>query len=246
MWDPTRVSWLKKVMGSLAGAPEKTSLRPRASRVSLGPLHRVSFRPVDSKEKLLLGNISQGGMLLLQPGERAESGKPLGGELTIDHDTFQIEGRFRHTTPTRAGVEFVKPSPELVSAIERYLRLEFLAMKLRRVDDMYLKPDPRGKIVWMTDGKQNEIYAVVGNRGLLDFHLTFLGHHIHATHDSAIHVGSIDEGETTNPGHKGSSFIVQETVAPKEILRLALVFASNATDIPDDVRVPLIARLSEG
>ncbi|MES2965914.1 MAG: PilZ domain-containing protein, partial [Bdellovibrionota bacterium] len=222
------MSWLKKVFGSIAGEPEKRSFPARHSRVSLGPLHRVSFAPLTSDEKLQLGNISQGGMLLIDPGPIASAGANLVGQLTIEHDTFPIEGRFRHTSDTRAGVEFVKPGKELVSAIERYLRLEFLAMKLRRVDDMYLKPDPRGRVVWLTDGKQNEIYAVVGGRGLVSFHLTFVGHHIHATHDSGILVGAVDEGdsaENTNPGHKGSAFIVQETVAPKEVLRLALVFA---------------------
>lgn len=240
------MNWLKKVMGSISGQPNKVVFPARASRVSLGPLHRVSFRPVEKPVKLELGNISNGGMMLLEPGTMAESGKFVKGELTIDHDTFDLEGKFRYTNMNRAGVEFVKPSPELVSAIERYLRLEFLAMKLRRVDDMYLKPDPRGKVVWMTDGKQNEIYAVIGNRGLADFHLTFLGHHIHASHDSSIFVGAVEEDENTNPGHKGSNLLVQDTSAPKEILRLALVFASNATDIPDEVRVPLIARLSAG
>lgn len=240
------MNWLKKVMSGLVNEPGK-SLRPRNSRVSLGPLHRVSFRPVQSNEKLLLGNISQGGMLLLEPGSSAEAGKVVQGDLTIDSDTFPIDARFRHSSPMRAGVEFVKPGPDLVSAIERYLRLEFMAMKLRRVDDMYLKPDPRGKVVWMTDGKQNEIFAVVGHRGLVSFHLTFLGHHIHADHDSGIQIGAVDAGdwaENTNPGHKGSDFIIQDTNASKDVLRLALVFASNATDIPDEVRAPLISRLS--
>ncbi len=241
------MNWFKKVIGSLASPPEKSSFPARNSRVSLGPLHRVSFRTAEVEKRLLLGNVSQGGMLLLDPGSIAESGRIIKGDLTVENETYKVEGRFRHATPTRGGVEFVKPSSDLVGAVERYLRLEFLAMKLRRVDDMYLKADPRGKVVWMTDGKQNEIYAVVGNRGLAAFHLTFLGHHLHATHDSEIRVGTVDEGsdvENTNPGHKGASLIVQESIAPKEILRLALVFASNATDIPDEVRVPLIARLS--
>lgn len=196
------------------------------------------------EKHLKLGNISEGGFSLLEPGGLYNVGETIPGALEIETSRFELQAKVRHLDQKMAGLEFVKPSPDLVGAIENYLRLEFLALKLRSVDPEVLQKDPRGQVFWLTDGRQNEIYAVVGRRGLIEFHLSFLGHHVSANQDSPVRIGSMSESVSDSPGHKGSILIVETTVSTNDVLRLALVFVSNASDIPDRVRGLLIARLS--
>ena len=237
------MNWFKKIVGDNAQLSQEKPLVPRAPRVVLGPLHRLTFHPVSSERKLLLSNISSGGFGVLDHGGVYSPNEIIPGVLEIDKNAFELQAQVRHITPRFAGLEFVKPQRTLVEAIENFFRLEFVALRLRLVDPAYLQTDPRGRVVWLTDGQQNEVHAIVGKNGLIEFHLSFLGHHVQGTTDKGVRIGSISESEATTPGHKGATLIVENAFAAKDILRLALIFVSHASDVPEHVRKLIVERI---
>jgi hypothetical protein len=110
-------------------------------------------------------------------------------------------------------------------------------MRLNKVDPAYLKPDPRGQVVWFTDGRHNEVYAVVDASGILDFHLTFLGNYVAGGRSKPVVCGYVKEdNEKDAPGHKSSALIDSSGAPTSEMLALASVLIQNVDKMPLDLK----------
>ena len=238
------MGFLKKMFGSKEEtAPERKEVR-RPPRVSLTPLHRISFETAKNGS-IQLANISIGGMGLICPG-----GCPwpvnshVDGTLKIDGQDHQVKVVVKHTTQAFSGVQFEGSIGQLKKAIENYLRVEILALSLTKVDDAYLKPDPRGQAVWLTDGRQNEIYTVSDASGLAAWHLNFFGNYMEGERGKKVRSGSVQEHEEKNdPGHKGSAMVEIASAVPEEIARIGRTFVQNAEKLPAPLREAILKQM---
>ncbi len=246
------MSILKKLSKTFAGksgaeSPTNRLQIQRAARVMVTPLHRISFRPVGSEANLLgLRNISIGGMALIcDRVVKWASEDLIRGLLTVDKKEFQIEARIRHLSDVLAGCEFTGENLTLKRAIEDYLRVEILALNLRPIGQAYLKPDPRGKAQWLTDGKANELYCVSDDQGLVAFHMSFIGHYVEWTREAGVRAGSVRPNEDDRPYHKGAELLDLSKSLTRETISLAKVFVQNVERVADELRRELIEKLAD-
>ena len=239
------MSFLKKMFGSKEEtAPERKEVR-RPPRVSLTPLHRISFEtPKDGT--IQLANISIGGMgLICAGGSPWAVNSQIEGTLKIDGQDHKVKVVVKHAAQTFTGVQFEGTIGLLKKAIENYLRVEILALSLTKVDDAYLKPDPRGQAVWLTDGRQNEIYAVSDGSGLVAWHLNFFGNYLEGERGKKLRAGSVQEHEEKNDhGHKGSAMVEISKSVPEEIASVARTFVQNAEKLPAPVREAILKQMA--
>lgn len=242
------MSIYKKIFGKWAvERDEPRSHVNRAPRVQLHPLHRVVFHQDGQENPLELANISAGGMAVFHRDEPTlKVGGLLKGSIRIEKDEFAIEARIRHIIGVLAGCQFGAIAKEgaqdeefarLKRTVENYFRLEVLALNLYPVSAAFMKPDPRGATHWVTDGRQNEVFCVTDARGVVSFHLSFLGHYVEGTRGAGLQVGLIHEKlSSERPAHKASAML-DLTRAPKpETVRLALSFTQNSLRLPAEVR----------
>jgi hypothetical protein len=174
-------------------------------RVKVNQLHKIIFRKIDNPEKpVYLSSISTLGMgLLKRDTSHPKIGDELVGQLEIDKDKFEVKSEVRHVSANIIGCQFQEPPSPLVHAIENYFKLEITGLELKAVTESVLKGDPRGQVKWFTDGKENEIYFVVDRKGILDFHLTFLGNYIEGGRNLTLRAGLVgDDFEVTDPSFR--------------------------------------------
>lgn len=191
-----------------------------------------------------LANISTGGMGVIHAGDpRWKETDSCSGLVIIDKDEFGIQARICHVSEIVAGCEFVGENTKLKRAIEKYLRVEILALNLRQVADAYLKQDPLGDTTWFTDG-QNEIYVVTGAKGgdIISFHMTFLGHYVEGGGNGGVRIGNVKESNKPM-GHKGSALLDFSRDSGGEILGLAVTFVQNIERMPAEMRERLLEKL---
>lgn len=240
------MNFIKKIFGVNKTAAEK-AFQNRAPRVILTPLHRLSFRPDGSEQQLELSNISTGGMAVLHQGHGAfHPNSDARGLLIVDNEEFRIEARIRHLTDALAGCEFLNGSVELKRAIEQYLRVEILALSLRKVDEAYLKPDPRGRVQWFTDGRQNEMFCVTdASDQVVAFHLSFFGNYVEGEKDRGVRAGNVEDKESDRPGHKSSSLLNLNAVVSREIFVLGKVFVENVDRLDKDLRTQISNQINQ-
>ncbi len=238
------MSFLKKLFGK---TPDEKTLRARAPRVSVTPLHRLSF-VASWKKDLELNNISTGGMAICRDDHEGVWQKDgvVSGLLKVDRDEFPVSARVRHVTQLIAGCEFVDPPAGLTHAIEAYLRVEILALNLRKVDPGYMKKDARGEALWFTDGRQNELFCVVDASGLVAYHVSFLGNYFEGGRDKKVKGGLINEDAEESRQHKGSALIDMNRALSPEMVRLAKSFVQNVEQLPLAVRESIAAHLEAG
>jgi hypothetical protein len=242
------MSILKKIFsGGKAQEPESKRIQ-REPRITLGEHHRIVFKadkPV-FEHVLRLANISSKGLAI----RRADApslhvGDSVQGHLQIDAADFAIATSVRHITDVIAGCAILGDHPELRRAIESYLRLEILGVRLNKVDEAYLKPDPRGRVMWFTDGRNNEAYAVLDSHGIVEFHLTFLGNYVAGGRDKAIVCGYVkEEAPKDEPGHKSSALIDSSGAPTEDMLALAQALIQNIEKMPQDLKTEFLKILS--
>lgn len=238
----------------------------RAPRVSLTPLHRIVFIEKARGVKAHLTNISTTGFAVLRSDIESSTGSSSGsssglsqeseakwtlgethsGAIAIEKNEFEVELRVRHLSSVLAGCEFTgTENITLKRAIEVYLRIEILALTLRKVNDAYIKPDPRGKSHWYTDGRQNEVFIVVDEEGVVSFNMSFLGNYVEGNRGQAPRVGSLSDEGITEKGQKGSTLIEVSRRPTGNTLNLALTFIRNIDQLPYDVREEIAGNLSQ-
>ena len=178
--------------------------------------------------------IVHGGDPLLQ--SVLPNGQSFKGLLLIDSQEIAVQARVRHVSKILAGCEFADQSTALRRAVESYLRVEISALSLRPVDEMYLKPDPRGQVSWFTDGKQNEVYCVTDAAGLAAFHMTFLGNYIEGSRGKTLTGGLVNEDDAESDHQKGSSLLEMNAFLRPEMANLALTFIQNVERMSPETR----------
>lgn len=238
------MSLFKKLFGPAEAektAPKNVNPRlPRNWRVQIQSLHHIVFQPQDGSKPLALQNISTGGMAVLHEGSSAFTpGGEIHGSILVAKEEFLVRAQVRHLNEVLAGCQFIgEPGANtpLIRAIEAYLKVEILGLQLRRVDDAYLKPDNRGKVIWFTDGRQNEIYCILDAEGILAFHLSFLGHYVEGDRARGVRAGRVSDARGTAPGHKGSDILDLSREPSIETLNLTLAFISSVEKMDQGLR----------
>jgi hypothetical protein len=240
------MSFFKKIFGAAENARAEISAK-RAPRVSVTPLHRIAFLEHQDGPKSQLANISTSGMALLRDGLSWNPGETRKGFLIIDKEEFEVESKIRHLSGKLAGCEFLgAENVALKRSIEVYLRVEILALALRLVNDAYMKADPRGKTLWYTDGRQNEVYVVFDEAGVVAFHMSFLGNYVEGGRGQLPRVGELRDDTPLAPGQKGSTMIDAPRRPAGNTLNLALTFLRNVDQLPPALREELAKNLATG
>lgn len=248
------MSFLKKLFGREASASSATEAKTttgkgrlidRSPRVQLTPLHRVTFthgageaNDARGAHTFAVSNISPSGMAILHSGSALlVPNQEIRGLLTVDGSSTHLSAEVRHLGARQAGLRFANPSQELQRLIESYLRIEISALKLRKVDEAYIKPDPRGHIFWFSDGRQNEFYGVVTEqKELLDFHMSFLGYYFQGGRDHELRGGHINEDDDREaPSHKSADLVDLNRQLTDEARVYATRFISNIDQLPVEI-----------
>ena len=221
-------------------------------RVKISQLHKISFRKLENPDKpIYLSSISTLGMgLLKRDTSLPKVGDHLSGQLDIEKDTFEVSCEVRHVSANIIGCQFAGPPSPLVHAIENYFKLEITGLELRPVTETVFKEDPRGQVKWFTDGKENEIYFVVDRKGILDFHLTFLGNYIEGGRNLTLKAGLIgDDFEVTDPSfrmeHKKAQLLNLQK-PDRRILTMASSLLLNTQALPQEFQAELLGLLKQG
>jgi hypothetical protein len=245
------MSIFKKIFSKkLSDESVKEEYPNRQPRVHLHPLHHVHFHADGVTSALDVANISSGGMAIFHREDSLfQVGGQVRGIISIDKDEFAIEARIRHIFGILVGCQFNHiakqelPNDEytrLKRAVENYFRIEVLALSLHPVSPAFLKHDERGVSHWVTDGRQNEIFAVMDEKGMVTFHLSFVGHYVEGGRGCALQAGLVHErGHHERPGHKVAAMLDLSRAPDAETLRLALSFVQNAARLPSEVRKEL-------
>jgi hypothetical protein len=238
------MTFLKKIFGK-----KKRQFVVREPRVTLNENHRISFIVLSPSERSIkLANISSNGLGAYRsdfgPIANVKEGDEIKGRLHVDQEVFDVTARIRHVTAQMIGCMLASNGPDLKRAIENYLRLEILGLRLNQVDEAYLKPDPDGQVTWYTDGRHNEVYCVRDSTGIVKFHLTFIGNYIEGGRGRPIVCGYVKDGAANEPGHKGSSLVEESSVPAPEMLNLARSLVQNIEKMPADLKVEIQAVLA--
>ena len=155
--------------------------KPRAPRVPLVPLHRVTFTahlPEAEPRVIPVANISSGGMGLI----RDESvrlprvGEQIKGTLNVDGEQFAIVMKVAHQSGKLTGCQFIATPATLKDCVERYFSAELTGKSLSEVNPEILKAEVDGRPRWFRGKGSSEIYLVQGaDNGLVRFRASFLG-----------------------------------------------------------------------
>lgn len=221
-------------------------------RVKINQLHKIAFHKIENPEKpVYLSSISTLGMGLMKRDTSAPKiGDDISGYLEIEKNKFDLKCEVRHVSANIIGCQFEAPSSPLVHAIENYFRLEITGLELKPVTEAVLKEDPRGQVRWFTDGKENEIYFVVDRKGILDFHLTFLGNYIEGGRNLTLKAGLVgDDFEVTDPSfradHKKAQLLHLQK-PDRRILTMASSLLMNTQALPQEFQAELLGLLKQG
>ena len=234
----------------------------RSLRLRIADPEKISFYIKDESleiKKLSVQNISSGGIgLLLADFPNAGLGRNIEAELRIMSSlqsnntqkfaTFKVHATIVHVNESTVGLSFSQVNPEFELALDQYFKAELLGTKLNLVDKKYLRPENNIIPLWLTDGRDNEIYILADKSGIISFHLCFLGHYVEGDKESAIRVGQIAAtmSEDSIKKYKASDVIEMTPRAQQSSLRLARDFVTNAKAVPPEILKELLSKLTNG
>lgn len=242
------MSFFKKLFSSKApDQSQEIFFRPRPPRVRLTEKHQVKFIHSSGRE-LPLANVSIKGMAVCrEQNDGYAAGNNILGKMLVDNDSFNVDAKIRFVSNAVAGCEFMGETIGLRQAIERYFRVEILGLNLRPVDKAFLKPDPAGEVSWFTDGRQNEVYCVTDDDGIVSFHISFLGNYIEGGRTKPLCSGYINEdASTAGPSHKGSALLAVTDGLSTEMEQLACALVDHVEKMPSDLKEALRALMGRG
>jgi PilZ domain len=241
------MSFLKKIFAKNQIPPDAPAPaeKQRSPRIQLNVLHRVHFTPQkqnetpNSSQEIDLVNLSTTGMALIcREAQVARNiGDTLSGTLFIDQKQFALENKIRHLSRNLIGCEFVQPKTDLHEAIRNYLRVEISALRLRKINDAYVKSDVRGQPLWYSDGQNSELYAVRTADNVVHFHMSFLGYYVEGGQGKVVRGGLVKaDTEDHDPAHKKSDLLELESHLNPEVATLATRFLQGIDNMSDDLR----------
>ncbi len=232
----------------------------RSLRLKIADPEKISFYIKDESleiKKLNVQNISCGGIgLLMSDFPNAGLGRIIEAELKIissiqsnnsqKYATFKVRATIVHVSETTVGLSFSQVSPEFENALDQYFKVELLGTKLNLVDKKFLRPENNIYPIWLTDGRDNEIYILADKDEIISFHLCFLGHYIEGDKNTSVRVGQIAEpmSEDTFKKYKSTDVIEMTPRAQQSSLRLARDFVTNAKGVSPDILQALLSRLT--
>jgi hypothetical protein len=230
------MSLLKKFFASKAD--QKKAKVQRMPRVKITPLHRIYFwLGIEKTNRLDVGNLSTSGMAVIRDEKTVwDAGEEIEGILVIDKEEMALKARVRHLSEALAGCEFFSDNPALSRAIAGYLKIEILALTLRKVNEQYLKPDPRGRVEWLTDGRQNELYCVLDDQGVVAFHMSFLGNYVEGGRGMEARGGTVNQDSRSAQGHKRSALIDLSSSLSPEMSAFGRTFVQNTEQLSEVAR----------
>ena len=231
----------------------------RDNRLRVADPEKITFHIKDESleiKKLRVQNISTGGVGLL-PSEfpNAGLGRNIEAEIRISggshgdsqkSSTFKINATIVHVAESTIGLRFTQVSSAFEAALDQYFKAELIGTQLKIVDKRYLKAEGDILPLWLTDGRDNEIYILADNAVILGFHLCFMGHYIEGDKTGGVRVGQMTATthEDTIRGYSESEVIEMTPRVQQISLRLARDFVSNAKGVPPELMKALISRLT--
>ncbi len=235
------MSLFKKLFSSGLVKNNKREHTWRPNRVQVRDLHNVRFVSKDSGE-LAIANVNSRGVGFIRPESLVlQVGQNLHGRFYVEGSEFDSQAIIRHLSAKVIGCEFQNSSQDLIRAIDNYFRVEILAMSLVLVQEKFLQPDPRGRVVWLTDSRQNEIYLVEDQNGIVDFHISFLGMYLEGQRGMATKAGWIVDDENLGAAKaKASALIRYDAASSVEIKQLGRLLVNNATDLDAEKKKQLL------
>jgi hypothetical protein len=171
--------------------------KPRAPRVPLVPLHRVTFSahlPETAPRVIAVANISSGGLGLIseESVRLPHIGEQLKGTLTIDGEDFSVVMRVAHQSGKLTGCQFFATPATLKDHVERYFSAELTGKSLSEVNPEILKAEVDGRPRWFRGSGSSEVYLVQGaDEGLLRFRASFLGLTVEGAKGKALRHGFV-------------------------------------------------------
>ncbi len=221
-------------------------LKERFARLTT--LSRIVFNCHDNKKEIPAVNISFTGIGLdaHYTDPSWQNRQDIHGDLILDDQQFPLILSVRHISPLIIGCKFTGHAEVLKEPIERYLKYELAGLSMRKVNTQFLNQDPRGEAMWYTDGRANELYALVKDRELLLCHMTFFGTYFEIGPSRKMRMGFIQEHKKERTLYKGSDFIRFIDSIDGRLLAVAQRFLNNIVGLPEEIKAQIESTLVSG
>jgi hypothetical protein len=221
----------KKIQDRLERLPVE-----REARLRVLDQDKISFFIEGRENRLKIENISSGGIAIPRSEiSTAQIDQIISGQILIsDEEAFALEAKVVHLSTYIIGMSFRLETRELSKNLAQYFRAEMIGARLRLVDKKYLQTPQNGEPMWLTDGHDNELYVVFNKEGILNFHMSFLGHYIEGSMGKRTLVGQLaaKTQDRKQNMQSESDLIIFNDDAREETLKLAREYVMNAAGIP--------------
>lgn len=211
----------------------------------LTTLTKIIFNCKDNKKEIPAVNLSFSGIGLdaryTDPTWKMR--QDIHGDLILDDQSFPLILSIRHITPIIVGCKFTGLAEVLKDPIEKYLQYELAGLMMRRVSTQLINQDPRGEAMWFTDGRANELYAVVKNKELVICHMAFFGTYFEVLPNKKIRMGFVQQHHKEKASYKGSDLIRFIDTVDNRLLAVAQRFLNNIVGLPDEVKAQIESSL---
>ncbi|HLD99814.1 MAG TPA: hypothetical protein VJB59_06120 [Bdellovibrionota bacterium] len=200
-------------------------LPPRAPRVRLLPLHRISFRleHFTRHSVIAVANLSSTGIGLIPGtltsaqissapgstqveglqsalGRLPGSGDIMRGHLLIHEASYKLVLRTVHLSEAVVGCAFQEVPRDLSGAIQSYLTAELSGTEMQYVGPESLEPNPEGTPHWYHGKNNSDLYLVENGGKIVRFCLVFLANYIEGGTDRPLRFGSVVKEESLENG----------------------------------------------
>lgn len=246
------MKFLKKLF-----SPSKKKLKTRAARIPSNFLNNISLL-IDIEDKprrFPLQNISESGLSVSCSGNTNlfPMGQLLEGEVTAKGRSVFFEAEVMRHSSDNVGLKITRHSNEFRNFVVNYFKEELALLKVTRVSEEKLKPDPDGKPTWYMGDDNCEFYYVTGEGGqLVRFELTLFGNVIERNREGEVHCSLFwQEGENDEESPKtavrGSRMLRRSGVVQNErdLIPMARKFLSLMHDLPMPLKIEVEAALQK-
>jgi hypothetical protein len=214
--------------------------RRKHPRVTLDPLHAVSFELMEGAAKIDLGNLSISGMGLFASSLPSEvkNNDLLEGILHCGSERVKATARVVHLGQVLIGCQFVGHDAEVNRLVQSYFSLELNALSMISVRSELLQEDPDGTPHWI-HGKNNcELFFVSKDERVIRFNLTFFGNYVEGGEEMRPKYGQIMEEDDGlgKPRHKSSALIRWDPALAAQLEPYALRFLGSVPYLEESHR----------
>ncbi len=245
----------KNIFSHQEGCVNKLPLPPqkilvnRAPRVSILPLHNISFHLRDTDYQVTLGNISSSGVGFLKDSQNKwpKIGSKLRGIFPFAEKELPITMEVVHGSSSIIGCRF-DPSISgfMRSLVLRKFDLELTALRLKKISGQFLKKTASGTPHWLHGTDDCELYFIEEKGIISSFKLSFHdyiiegGDLIPCTFSRIIdnHLYGVDSVKL-----KESNLVMAVPKIPLDVKNTTLKFLANIQNIAESHRVQLTERI---